>query len=104
MNIPQSSRCFIEMFKRFETGHLGLGGRSSPLISPKGAFLSKETKEDITEGVNQPLEPGFRLLNGLELRSEPEISCRKPAMCASFSDFLPSKMTTSVKCGSGRVR
>lgn len=51
-----------------------------------------------------PLDPGFRVLKGLEFRSEPHISCRKAVICRSFSDFLPSKMTTSVKCGSGRLR
>ena len=54
--------------------------------------------------VAQPFDPGLRVLKGLEFLSEPEISCRKAAMCKSFSDFLPSKMTTRVKCGSGRVR
>lgn len=45
----------------------------------------------------QPLEPGLSELKGLEFLSELEISFRNPTMCESFSAFLPSKMTTSVK-------
>lgn len=51
-----------------------------------------------------PLEPGLSVVKGLEFLSDPVSSCRNATMCESLSDFLPSKITTTVKCGSGRVR